>query len=316
MENKKNRLVEEDTYSFPGRYRVKIIALSGIILLLGFTCHISVSPRIEQMVAKGINQNRRCPVYYNDLSLSWITMSLKLKKVLVSGRCWGSSKGSLFLDEVRVGPGFPGIWPPGLKLNVNLKAEKSLVRMSFLWGIKKALYIRRNSYVSSDILNTIIGQGNILMGNIFMQGSVGLKGNRVGSAHFALQTKHLGFLPKSIRAGSLPFTLPSLNVAPVMIEGRLAKKKLEIESLRLGNPKGSPLFVDFKGALLFNSKLNRVEDVDLEGDLKIADELLKGPLSVLNLFWNIGGKPKKGDVYRIKFSGPFPKALTKPEFLK
>ena len=259
-------------------------------------------------------RNKGCPIYYNNLDLSWLTLSLKLKDVRISGVCWGNSRSALTLKEISVGPGFPGIWPPGLKLNVSVKGRGSFVKMSFLWGIKKILYVK-DSLLSSDILNTIIGQGNVLMGNVFLVGRVELGKNKVNGARLALQSKQLNLLPKTIRVGSLPFTLPAMKIDPIVIRGNLVSKKLGITSLRIGNPKGSSLFADFKGELFLDKKNGRVEEIDVQGELKIADELLSGPLSILNLLWNIGKKPNKEGVYRIKFSGPMGKALSKPEFL-
>ena len=314
-ENKKDHSVGEDVYVLHGNYGVKLIILSAVVLFLGFACQVSLTPRIEQMVASGLNQNKGCPIYADQISFSWITLSLKLKNIRISGTCWRSPQSNLALDEIRVGLGFPGIWPLGLKLNVNVKGEDSLIRTSFLLGMKKVLYIRKNSRLSSKALNALMGQGNILTGNIFMTGSVELGKNRVEAAQLALQSKHLGFLPKTIRVGSLPFTLPTLNVAPVMVGARLKRKKIEITSLRLGNPKGSALFVDLKGPLALNKRQNRIQDIDIQGDLKVSNELLEGPLSILNLMWNIKKKPNKDGLYKIKLSGPFPSALTKPEFL-
>ena len=308
--------VDKDIYIFPKNYVFKLIVLSCVILLLGFACHVSISPRIIQMVDSEINNNKHCPIYYDNISFSMITLSLKMKDVRISGACWGNSNTVLGLEEVTIRPGFPGIWPLGLKLNATLKGESSFVGAGFLWGVKKILYIRKNSYLSSNLINAIIGQGNILTGNIFMMGNVELKENGIKSARLTLQSKHFSLLSKTIRLGALPFTFPALKIAPVVLRGYLAKKKFEITSFRLGNVEKDSLFVDFKGFLALNKKLDKVENVELEGELKVSNELLEGPLSILNLFWDIRKKPKRNGIYQIKFSGPFPKALTRPKFIQ
>ena len=307
--------VEESVYVFPKHYTLKLIMLSGVILLLGFACHVSIVPQIKQEIASQINQNKNCPLYYDDISFSPFTLSFKIKNVHVPGTCWGKSRSVLNFREISVGPGFPGIWPLGLKLNATLKGQGTVVRTSFLWGMKKILYIKKNSYLSSSMLNTIIGHGSILTGNLVILGSVELKKKNIKAAHLFLQSKHFNLLSKTIQAGALPFTLPALRIAPIAIEGRLAQKKFKIDSFRLGNEKKGALFFDFKGSLDFNKKLNRIENVALQGKMKIAKKLLEGPLSILNLLWDIGKKPRRNGIYQVKFSGPFPNALTKPEFI-
>ena len=311
----KGNVVGEDVYIFSKNLMFKLIVSGCIVLLLGFACQVSLSPRIEQMVASEIDKNKKCPIYYDDVSFSPMTLSLKMKDIRVSASCWGGGGGVLELKEVRVGPGLPGIWPLGLKSNVTLKGEDFLVGLSFLWGFKRVLYVRKNSRLSSNLINTIVGQGDILTGNIFLGGNVELQGSNIKTAQLVLQSKHFNLLSKTIRAGPLPFTLPALRIAPIVLKGGLAGKKIEIDSLRLGDAEEGPLFADFKGTVDLNKRLNRVENVDIQGELKVSDELLEGPLAVLKLLWNIGKRPMRNGVYQIKFSGPFPKALTSPEFV-
>ena len=307
--------IPDDVYTFPRGFLLRLTILSGVMLFFGFACNISLAPRIKKMVATGIGQNRNCPIYYNDLSVSRLTLSVKLKDVRVSGACWGNPQTMLSVKEISVSPGFPGIWPPGLKANVSLRGEGMFVNMSFLLGIKRALYIKENTRLSTSVLNNVLGHGNILTGNLYMEGSVELKKNAVNAAHLNLWSKHFGLLPKTIRAGSLPFTLPALGIAPVKFTGKLANNTFSVNSFRVGDAKKTPLFVDLKGTLSLGKRNNRVENVDLQGKLNIGDELLAGPLSILNLLWNISKKPKKDGAYQIKFSGPFPKAFTNPEFI-
>ena len=307
--------VNEDAYIFPRKYNIKLIILICVFFLLGIVCHVSIISRIKQEIASAINQNRNCPLYYDDIYFSWTRLSFKIKDIHIPAICLGRSKSTLDFQEIAVSLGFPSIWPLGLKVNATLRGKGSFLRTSFLWGIKKVLYIRKNSYLSSDMLNTIIGQGHILSGNISILGNVELKGSNIKKAQVSLQSKHFNLLSKTIQAGTLPFTLPSLKVAPIAIEGKMESKKMEITSFRLGDVKKGTLFVDLQGFLALNKKQNRVENVNLQGDLKIAKELLEGPLSILNLLWNIGKKPQRNGIYKIKFSGPFPTALTKPEFI-
>ena len=313
---KKESGVGEDIYTFPKSYALKFTILCCTILFLGFACHVSITPRVVQMAASKISQNKICPLYYDKISFSLITLSLRMKNIHISGTCWGNSNDSLDLKRITISPGFPGIWPLGLKLNMNLEGSSSLIRTSFLWGIKKVLYIRKKSHLSSQVINSILGRGNVLAGKLYMMGELELKGNNINAAHLVLQSKHFNLLPKTVRVGALPFTLPALKIAPIMFEGNLAKKRFEITSFRLGHAGKNSLFIDFKGSLSLNRRLNRIKDVELLGDLKIAKELLDGPLSILNLLWDIGRKPQRNGIYQIKFSGSFPKALTSPEFIQ
>ena len=318
MNSEKSRnedVVEKNIYIFPKHYAFKLIILSCVILLLGFTCHISIIPQMKKEIAFQINQNKNCPLYYDNISFSPFTLSFKINNIHVPNICWGKSRSVLKFREVSVGPGFPGIWPLGLKLNVTFRGQGTFVRTSFLWGMKKILYIKKKSYLSSYMLNAIVGHGNILTGNLFMSGSVELKKNNIDTARLLLQSKHFNLLSKTIQMGALPLTLPALKIAPIAIEGHLAQKNFKITSFRLGDEKKGALFLNFAGNLAFNRKLNRVENVDLQGKIKIAKELLDGPLSILDLLWDIGKKPQRNGIYQIKFSGPFPGALTKPEFI-
>ena len=307
--------MDDQVYTFPKNFLLRLAILSGVMLFFGFACNLALAPRIEKMVVAGISQNKACPIYHNDISVSLLTLSLKLKDVYVSGACWGNAKNTIALKEVVISLGFPGIWPPGIKANVSVKGEGAYVRLSFLLGLKRILYIRDDTRLSASILNNILGHGNILTGNLYMEGNLELKGNGIKAARLNLRSKHFGLLPKTIQAGALPFTLPALGIAPVRFEGELAKNTFSVDSFRLGNVKNGPLFVDLKGDVSFNKRKNRVKNVELEGKFKVSDELLSGSLSILNLVWNISKKPNKDGVYQVKFSGPFPNALTKPEFI-
>ena len=308
--------IGNDIYTVPKMLLFRLAILSGVMLFFGFACNLSLAPRIEKMVVAGINQNKTCPIYYNDISISPWTLSLKLKDVHISGSCWGNVEGSLALKEIKVSPGLPGIWPPGAKVNVSLRGEGTFINLSFLMGFKRVVYIRDNTRLSASMLNTVLGHGNILTGNLYMVGSMELKGGGINAARMELRTKHFSLLPKTIQAGSLPFTLPALGIAPVRVAANLAKNKLSVNALRLGDAKRGPLFVDLKGDVSLTKRNDRVQNIDLEGKLKIADELLAGPLSILNLLWNISKKPNKDGVYQVKFSGSPSKALTSPQFIE
>ena len=69
-EKKKNNTIAEDIYSIPKNYGIRLVISFCAILFLGFACHVSISPKIKEMVAVGINQNKNCPMYYDQLAFS------------------------------------------------------------------------------------------------------------------------------------------------------------------------------------------------------------------------------------------------------
>ena len=305
--------IEDSIYKVSRRDVMKIVVVGMALLLMAFFTRMSLLPMLESKAAQAIAKGLPCPVGYQKTDFSFFPPSFQVIRPRMSGTCIGKPNLVLSFKELKVGPGLPSFNPLGLTLSTTLIGQGSDLHIRPVIGFKQQVRFA-NSRLSSRLFNTLLGQGNIFAGGIFVDGFLEFEKQRIGRGQFKLTSKTLEILPREIKAGHLPFTLPSFRIENLLVETKIAKNKVLLKSLTVGVKNKTPLFANFKGTFSLNRLGTQITNVDIVGDLKISDELLNGSFSILKLFWKL--KSKKGqEAHKIKFSGPPATAFLKPTLL-
>lgn len=295
---------------------IKIILLASIILfVLGFTINFPLQKIIHDKVSTLISKNPACPMNANELQINWFLPKIAMKSLQIPGRCINLRTGIISIEDISIKPGFPSISPLGAKFNISAKTMGTNIKGSIIVGITQVIKINKIQ-ISGQTINDLLGN-NIFSGNINLSASALMKQNNLQSANFSLSSNNFKILGGKIPLGALPMNIPELDLKFLQLKANLKNNRIAIKNFTIGDEIKSPVYTELKGTLDLHRHSKMLNNVNLKGELKIDEKLLKGdgPLAILNLLWQIEKKPHKQGRYQIRFKGPPQTAFLKPIFV-
>jgi type II secretion system protein N len=300
-----DNVLGDEIYSSVNPFNWKFIALGFLLLVIGFLVSFPIRKTIVGFATAKLATSKACPMTFERLDLGQFLQWAKFQGPVLSGRCYGQSSNSFMqLDSLSLALQAPDLNPPGIKLHMGIKKNKTNLNIYPTISYPKMGLEIKNSVIDGDIVTYLTGDKVKLFGKMKVNTDLILTKNNLTGGKLSVTSKDLSIPPQNI----MNFLVPYLSLETLNIKAQVkGTNNLTFSSLSLGSKK-SPIIANIKGSIKINPQNIRGSNLDLKGKIKFAPEFIK-KFGVLNLF--IAGKKKDPEgFYSLSIKGPMgrPKA--------
>tara|TARA_R110002072_G_scaffold276051_1_gene437430 strand:- start:171423 stop:172343 length:921 start_codon:yes stop_codon:yes gene_type:complete len=296
MNSKKiqDNIIEDSVYEVPTFYKLKYIVIGISMLVIGFVFNFPVKSIIKTQVENALLQNRSCPIEYSELDISLFLPNVNFITPKINGKCFNKPNESLLLDNLQVRTTIPVLFPPGIKLHAEINKGDTKLNLYPRVSLGRTDLNISNSNITGKFISTLIGQENLIAGNLDIKGVINLENHQLSKGALRISSKDFNINSQTINN----FTIPALNIGNINFSGDLVKKKLDIK-LRAGN-EAAPVFAEFKGSIFLNMRNMSASGLKLTGEFSLSDDFLKKNSFIALL---LSSKKKVDGKYIINVNG-------------
>jgi len=298
--------LDDEIYSKVNPLNWKFFVLGFLLLILGFLINFPIRKTIIGFTESKIGSFRPCPMTFERMELGQFLQWANFKGPILSGRCFGQSSGSLMrLDSLNLSFQMPSLNPPGPKLHLSLKKDKTNLNIYPTISYPKMRLEIKDSIIDGDIVQILTGDMFKLYGQIKVNSNLTLEKKNLSSGTISVVSKNLSIPPQNI----MNFLVPYLNLGDLNIKGVVkTPNNLTFSSLKLGSKK-SPIIANVSGSVKYNPQNPNGSTIDFKGKVKFSTEFVK-KFGVLNLFTAGKTKDEKG-FYSFSITGPLGRPKTR-----
>ena len=300
-----DNMLNDEIYTKVNPFNWKFIILGIFLLILGFLVNFPIRKTIIGYASAKLSTLKSCPMTFERLDLGQFLQWAKFEGPILSGQCFGqSSKSVMRLDSIGLALMAPDLSPPGIKLHLEIKKNKTKLNIYPTLSYPKMGLEIKNSVIDGNLIRSLTGNLFNLHGKIKIETDITMNKNNLSGGNIAITSKDLSIPPQNI----MNFLVPYLNIEELNIKATIkGLNNLDFSALNLGSKK-SPIKAFLKGSIKLNPKNARSSLVDLQGKIKFAPEFIK-KFAVLNLF--IAGKnPDPEGFYTLSIKGPLGRPKT------
>ncbi len=308
--NKSNNEIFREIYDHKNLSVKKLVLIASTSLFIGFIIGFSPKHFILMKIKNTLSNFKSCPIAYSSLDLEWFFPKIIIKGPSIVGECFNSPT-RIYLRDMRLYFTGLGIFPPGIKLGVNLETNTSkLLIYPHLSPFGSKVRIE-NSTIDTKLIRTLFPKVDYLKGEFDLDFFAAFSAKAMDSGAISLSSKNFILKEKEIQLGALPFNLPKLNFNNFLFNGTLEdKKNFVVEKFIIGD-ENSPIKLSLKGKITLNQKDITSSSLNLIGDISFSEKFLNEDFSAIKIYLR-KANPQNG-VYNIKISGTL-NALNSPEF--
>ncbi|RLA65408.1 MAG: type II secretion system protein GspN [Epsilonproteobacteria bacterium] len=291
--------LHDKVYSNINPINWKFILIGIILFAVGFLVNFPIRRTIINFSSRKLANFKACPINYERLELGRFLQWAKFKGPIISGSCYGqSSSNFLRLESLNISLETITMNPPGVKLHLKLKKNKTNLNIYPILSYPKMGLQIKDSVIDGDIVKNLTGDMFKLLGQIKINSDLIFQKNNLNSGSISIVSKNLSIPTQNI----MNFLVPHLNIRDLNIKANIkGTNNIHFSSLKLGS-ETSPIMASFKGSIKLNSQNIRRSNLDLKGKIKFSAEFLK-KFAILNIF--ISGKQKDSNgFYSLSLKGP------------
>ncbi len=293
--------ISEDIYENQVLSKTSIIAIGITVLILAFLLNFGLESKINSILSSMLQNNTSCPAQFEKAELKFFPPGIIIKKINLSGICFGQTGNSLLVDDLKINLDFPSILNLGLRLNILANAEGSNIALSPILSPFSYLIEIEKSSINAKIFRIFSSENkSIIAGKIFVQGFLKFEDNKITDGKIKMESNSFYFPAQRISGFDLPNI--ELNLLDLMAEFT-SPKEMKIRKLRLGKP-GKQIEINLAGKLNIPEKSFNSSILLLDGELKLSPQFMNN-FSFITLMLPEGAVDGK---YHMRINGP----LTSP----
>ena len=306
--NNSEEEVSENIYRFFSfKKNLLLFFITLIVFVISFLRHFPAKSLVEEKIQSALSQLQGCSISYNRLELSFFLPRIEFKDLTIAENCLQNSTEAVVLESIYVRPSFPGIFPLGLRLYLEVKMADSQIRSSIRLGFNGSIVTIEKSTISTSTLNQFVGQGPIFVGDIALEGNVELKNNNLKQGALTIQSNNIATQNANIQG----IGLPELNIGLLDIRLNLNDKQLlTLEKADIGLD-NADIIAKFKGTINFNMNDLISSQVNIEGSFFLGQKITEA-ISLINFFLQNKNVDSNG-FYSLRLAGPM--GALSPEIL-
>jgi len=285
--------------------KMKLVLISLFFLLSGILINFPFSEIISLYTSKVLD-NPSCPISYNKHNIYYFPPGISIKELLIPAICSQNNFSNLKLKQLNIKFNGPSFFPPGVRLGLYGKTNKSHFKIDSLFSFSSLKLRINNSSINALLINNLTGQNELLDGLFNIKALISLKNNKLSNGNFSATSKNLKVNSKMI----MGFQIPMMKINTFKAIGKVVNSKLiKISNFTIGDSL-SPVIIRLKGKINLNQNNIMSSILDLKGEIKFSENFLN-QMAILKLMLN--GKKKSNGFYSILLSGrisaPTPKIL-------
>jgi hypothetical protein len=289
--------LNEEIYESTTWNKKKIFLLGFTLLLFGFIINLSLMDKIQTFLNLALTKNPDCPMSFNKLDYSIFPPKLIINKLSIQGTCFGHPSNQLLIDDIKIGPDFPSISRLGMRFNIQIKAQDSILNLSPIISFKKLFIEIDKSSINANIIRVLTEDNKSpIAGKLSIMGFIEFSNQNLNDANITIESNNF-FFPSQRLSG---FDLPIINLNKFNLKAYVKDQgQLKIESIEIGKENG-PVEIRLHGDMLINQNQFMTSTLNLNGSLKLSANFISN-FSFINLMLPQGHPDGK---YQMRIQGP------------
>jgi hypothetical protein len=282
----------------PKYWTVPKLFLMGITLLgLGFLFNFSLEERINKWLVVNLSSNEACPILFEKAELSFFLPKIIIRKPVILGNCFGQINNRLHLQDIKIAFNSPSFYPPGIKLHVEINEGKTSINLYPTISPFTQFVDIEDTTIDTKIFGVMASDNkSAISGIIKIDGTLKFTSWNVDGGNIDIKSKDFSLPAQNIKG----FELTQIQLKKLDISTHFTTKStMQIDRLDLGQA-GTPIELKLKGNLLLNSTNFLSSVLQLQGPLKLSNDLLAN-FSFLKLFLP---QDNTSGTYQMKINGP------------
>lgn len=289
--------LNEEIYEASFWTRPKLIGLGLIILIFGFVLNFALEEKVNRLLLNYLTGNDACPIQFEKAEIGYFPPRLSLKKLVVLGQCFSQPANRLNLDEIKVSPDFPSIAHFGLRIDIEIIADKTRIKIDPIISPFSHFLEIEKSVIDGQIFHALTQDDKSpVAGLIYVQGFLKFEGGTLTDGDVKLESKNFHFPSQRLSGFDLPLIpLDKLNIVATFTK----PGEMEIKKFEIGKP-GKQIEINLKGKLLVSKSSFMTSLINLNGTLNLSPAFMKN-FSFVTLMLPQGHTDGK---YQMRISGP------------
>ncbi len=287
-------------------WQISFIKLTPAIIVILFIAVITNLPSrmlIINVVKEALTNDKNCPISFRDVDFNFLlSPKLLITSPTIPRTCTGGSD-DLFFDKATIELGPPGLFPPGIKFNIDAEnADSKIIATTALTLSTHTLKIN-DTVLGDNTIATLLGsESKNISGSFTVDALVKFQDKNVTSAKVMLKSKNFSTMPQS----STGIEIPAINFGNFLLKSEYdSAGRLNILEMILGSEQ-SPISIQMNGMIKLKTYDIKKSQFDLEGWIGISDSILENPAFKFVYNFVFKDHQTKNGMYQFKITGMIP----------
>lgn len=289
--------LNEEIYSTKFWSTSKLSAIGVILLLIGFLFNFSIEDKINKWLFNTLSKNTACPILFEKSEISYLLPEIVINKPIIIGSCFGQMNKQLALQNIKLSLGFPNFNPPGIKLHLAIKSEKTIINIYPIFSFFSKYIEIENTKIDAQLFSVTTHSNKSPIQGIFdVAGKLKISEDMVNEGNLIIKSENFYIPAQNLNN----FELATINLKHLSISTHFTNKTtLQIDHIEIGQA-GKTLELKLKGNLLIdqNNFLNSV--LELNGKIHFSNDFLTN-FAFLKILLHL---PNDSGTYQMAISGP------------
>ena len=294
--------IENVDYSLSNLLRFKWIVGSLLLFILTLATYIPLTKSFDNLIYNSLKMIPGCTMSISDYQIEFLLPKIKFNNLTIPKECT-KTKDDVLLDKLNLHFNFISFSPFGLSFTAKSKLFNSDVEAKIVPGftsVSVLLETEDDSRVNvfnlnnfSDLIPMVKLNGNLWASTVYA--SLSYSGE-IEDLSLNLASKDLVFPEQVIQS----FRLNRMDLKDFLLQLDLLKNnKIHIKKFIIGHDK-SPVISSFSGNLTLNKKSISSSKIDLNGEVKVSENLLNSNFILKGYLQQFD---KKDKFYQIHIKG-------------
>ncbi len=286
-----------DSIYKPNLLNWNFIILGILFLLIGFIFNIPIKEKLADIITTKLASSQTCPIFYERLEIGEFLEKINLYGPIISGSCL-ERPNSIRFDQISGNLSLPTISPPGIKMHLEIKDEKSTINLFPVISYPTYSVEIMDTIIQGPLLEKLIGGSFQVKGDFNIDSNIKMESGDLLEGDLKIISSNF-IIPRQTITG---FNIPALLLRNFGIKGNISQKNImDFSSIILGD-KDSMVFANLSGKLMVNKDYFQQSKLDLAGKIRFSKEFIVS-FPILNLLLS-GKNPGPDGLYNIKLEGP------------
>jgi hypothetical protein len=300
MEAEKKQISDNqlaDSIYKPNLLNWNFIILGILFLVIGFIFNIPIKEKLADIITTKLASSESCPIFFERLDIGEFLQEVNLFGPIISGKCL-DRQNSIRFDQITANLSLPTLSPPGLKMHLEIKDEKSALNLYPIISYPNYSVEIMDTNIQGPLLEKLIGGSFQLKGDFKIDSNIKMESGDLLEGDLKIISSNF-VIPRQTISG---FNVPALLLRNFGIKGNIAQKNIiDFSSIILGD-KDSMVFMDLSGKLTLNKEYFQQSKLELAGKIRFSKDFITS-FPILNLLLS-GKAPGPDGQYNIKIEGP------------
>ena len=275
------------------------------LFVVAFMNFFPVGDKLKSFMRTSL-QGTGCNPDFDQIRVEWIMPKIVISNLELSAGCLGRTGEPLKFAYVTLNYQLINFSPFGLPFRLDTELNGQPLMVYFVQGIGTQMIRLKDQSISLPRLQPLFGKDFKLAGNLIVDLSLAVEGQRLKSLSFIAQSKDLQIPSQNIQG----FTTPNMKINDLRIEANSENPpRITVDKLILGDT-DSPLRANFKGRIDLQEGAIQFSPMDLAGEVAFSQSFKQAVPLVDMMFQSF---TQKDGFYQIRLGGtlgaPKPSAL-------